>query len=79
MCFKKRGEKKKKQNCLQEDNRKDDLFLVIKDIDLTKNNVVKSGWTFMWLLRKVSTDDVKNRIFFLLKKEKRNNWNCLPS
>lgn len=69
--------KKKKQNSLQEDNGKDNFFLVIKAVDLTKNNAVKSTWISMASGK--STDDVKNRIFPIKKIKEQNNWNCLPS
>lgn len=73
MCLK----KKKRQNSLQEDNGKDNFFLVIKAVDLTKNNAVKSTWISMASGK--STDDVKNRIFPIKKIKEQNNWKCLPS
>lgn len=42
MCLK----KKKKQNSLQEDNGKDNFFLVIKAVDLTKKQCCKINLDF---------------------------------
>lgn len=50
---------------------------MIKAVDLTKNNAVKSTWISMASGK--STDDVKNRIFPIKKIKEQNNWNCLPS